>query len=872
MLKNSSNESETLQKRTGARALCLALSLTLLLPALSPSVSEAEAKSTEKNSKNPESLPTSITLPQGPFIYRKAEAESEKQSKSETKTHMEKKEKVEKAIKRADSKPKEKTKSEKKVKSEDNAKSQAVELSKEDLPHSVIGLPDSIARLINQGRWRAASQKLEARVKKEKDVIRDNAWLAFAYLFLGKSDELKKLADDAEKQAPKSPYSLLIKAFNQTLDGKFEEAEKLLLTLPPQFGGDPLANFALALVTAKQGKATAAAAYCQKSVELDPRFAWGYRTLGYLQQRWLEDIGRAEEAYAKALEIEPGMTEAQDALVDLRLSKNDFDGAIDVAKRAIKAAPKQASTHYRLAQIYTEQWRLRDALDVLQKAIDLDATNPRFFRSRATIKSFQGNLNGAIVDQQKAVDLSKDKAFELVELSNMNVLAGNNNRAAENLTEALKLEPDNQTAHDKLNRILAQEKRYDDMVAEGRRVMQRKPKDIRYRLEFAYALTLANRTEEAIEQYKEAAGLTNTDPEPWRRLGAIYIGKKDWSSAEKAYTNALNINPTSVTDLSALGFCYAEDDEFMKAEAAFVTALALLQLTPANQQTGPSKFDLMRSLAGLLFAEGRYADAAAQYESISLTTKNTAQGNFDAFMLAKAKAMRDLTKQSVRNLLAAYEKLAKEEKTRETVAVADALVKAGAYSEALVLLPEDLSSIYPKHMAEAMQTRAKALAQKGDLDQAISVASKATELKDIDYEQKSDAWFVLSELQLMKKDTQAAEASANKALESYVKSPEAYVMLGRIALIKEDGKTATNHAKRALELNPYYQAAYLLQGDAQMVAGAIKDARASFRRAVELYPGSMEAHRALLQALKKLALNDEAKHEEEQIAQLESLR
>lgn len=97
-------------------------------------------------------------------------------------------------------------------------------------------------------------------------------------------------------------------------------------------------------------------------------------------------------------------------------------------------------------------------------------------------------------------------------------------------------------------------------------------------------------------------------------------------------------------------------------------------------------------------------------------------------------------------------------------------------------------------------------------------------------------------------------------------------MLGRVALLKGDSKAALGHAKRALELNPYYPGAYLLQGDAQLETGAIKDARASYRRAVELYPASLEAHRALLQALKKLALNDEAKHEEEQITQLESLR
>src|SRR5689334_10531037 len=136
MLKNSSNESETLQKRSGVRALALALSLTLLLPALSPSMCRAEAKSTEKTEK---------------------------------KVKSEKKEKVEKAAKTEDT-AKTKVKSEKKAKSEDKTKPQTVELSKEDQPLSEIGLPGSIARLINQGRWREASQQLEARVKKEKDV------------------------------------------------------------------------------------------------------------------------------------------------------------------------------------------------------------------------------------------------------------------------------------------------------------------------------------------------------------------------------------------------------------------------------------------------------------------------------------------------------------------------------------------------------------------------------------------------------------------------------------------------------------------------------------------------------------------------------
>ncbi len=85
-------------------------------------------------------------------------------------------------------------------------------------------------------------------------------------------------------------------------------------------------------------------------------------------------------------------------------------------------------------------------------------------------------------------------------------------------------------------------------------------------------------------------------------------------------------------------------------------------------------------------------------------------------------------------------------------------------------------------------------------------------------------------------------------------------------------KQALSHVKRALDLNPYYPSAYILQGDAQMKLGSAKDARDSYQRAVQLYPASMEAHRGLLSALKKLALSEDVKHEEEQITQLESLR
>ena len=163
--------------------------------------------------------------------------------------------------------------------------------------------------------------------------------------------------------------------------------------------------------------------------------------------------------------------------MDLKLGRNDFDGAVDLAREAIKISPTSAGNHYRLAQIYVRQWRLRDAAKELMQSIALDSQAARLYRSLASVERCQGSLNDAIANQEKAVEFSQDKPLDLVELSAMNLAAGNHDRAVGNLQEALKLDPDNQTVHEKLVALLSQLKRFDELVAEYKRVCAGKSKD-----------------------------------------------------------------------------------------------------------------------------------------------------------------------------------------------------------------------------------------------------------------------------------------------------------------------------------------------------------------------------------------------------------
>lgn len=664
-------------------------------------------------------------------------------------------------------------------------------------------------------------------------------------------------------------YALLVQIYAAACHGKYEAADAMISAIPEQFKEDATVNFTLAAVAGKEGKAAAAAEYCQQSVKTAPDFAWGLRTLGYLQQRWLKAPDQADQSYQEALKVEPDFPEVRDALVELKEAKNDYDGAVDVALNAIKRSPHDANNYYRLAQIYTQQWRHREALQQLEKAISLDPTVARFFRSRATIKKFQGDLNDAIADQQRAIELSKDKPFDLVELAAMNIAAGNFNRAADNLQAALKADPSNQAAHDKLIALLTQEKRYDDLVLEFQRLLAKTPKDVSLKLGLAKALVDAGKIEEATKQYTEAANMDPNNAEPHRQMGALRFAQKDYSAAQREYTRALNINPSSVPDLVALGCAYAQDDEYKQAEAAFITALALQQLTqPASAATAPDRLQLMNSLATLLLDEGRYGEAAAQFETLLAATHSP----MDGFQLGRARALRDLSHDAAQALMAAFGKLSSDQQEQQRLVLIDTLIEAGKLDLASPLLKEALSKAPARDKGALLLERGKALLAAGDLAGGEESTNKALDSTDLSARQKSIGQLLLSKILFSKGDLAGAEAHAQKSLVEYPKNFSALLQIGRICLKRSDAKSALDAAKKTMDANQYATKAYLLQGDAQMALGEAKNASASYHKAAELYPALLEAHKALLEALRKLALKDEVKQEEEQIVRLEKVQ
>ncbi|MDZ4833532.1 MAG: tetratricopeptide repeat protein [Candidatus Melainabacteria bacterium] len=733
-------------------------------------------------------------------------------------------------------------------------------------------------QLVNQGNWKAAAARLETITQKSNLPTRNHAWLAFAYMFLNQCDDLKKLSSriDLNKPSEKlSAYVVVIDAFKDVCDGKPDLANETLKKLPTSHVNDSFINFALAAVAGKQGKAGAAAEHCKRAVELDPEFAWGFRTLGYLQSRWLNQPQEAEKAFTEAVRLEPAQGEVREMLINERLTRNDFDGAIDLAMAGVTANKKDGKSHYRLSQIYVQQWRLREALTELEQAIETDPDTAIYYRTRATIRKYQGNFADAIADQKKAVDLSKDKPFELVELANMYSQNGNSSEAIASLNEALKLDPTNSGAQKSLITLLGKEKRFDALIDAYKNAIKSQPKDGGLHYSLAETLHALGEDDEAILEYKEAANLDQKHARPHRKIGAIYSAKRDFEKAEEAFRRALNINPGSVQDLVALGFCYAQRENYLQAEAGFVTALALQQLMGSTNPDDPKREDIIRSLASLLIVEGRYGDARAQFESLYGMTRETDKGAGDKYLVQQSRLLSDRSDKSANELIEGFKTLPETTQAGFRYTLVQTLLKAGKADLAL----NQIGDLSDEQLAEDPRwgsLRARALRLKGsfpeakvEIEKAIEAASKLGEGKEV-----LVAEMLLEKARILNDSgsLKDAEESAGQALAKYDKIYASYLVLGQVKLKQNDSTTALELAKKALEQNPYFTDAYILSGDAYLKLGKPKDAVENYKKATEIYPGLVNAQKALLRGYKALALNDEVAKLQQQIDQMEKVQ
>ena len=108
--------------------------------------------------------------------------------------------------------------------------------------------------------------------------------------------------------------------------------------------------------------------YFIMATKLYPKFAQAYNNLGVLKMRQFEPE-EAELMYLKALEIKPGYFAAYNNLSKIYINRGETVKAVSLMKDAIKASPKNIYAYLNLAKIHISLKDYKEAENVLQLAL-----------------------------------------------------------------------------------------------------------------------------------------------------------------------------------------------------------------------------------------------------------------------------------------------------------------------------------------------------------------------------------------------------------------------------------------------------------------------------------------------------------------------
>ncbi|MGA1791756.1 MAG: fused MFS/spermidine synthase [bacterium] len=254
----------------------------------------------------------------------------------------------------------------------------------------------------------------------------------------------------------------------------------------------------LGSVYLRQGRYNQAMEALNKALAIQPGYAKAMINLGMLYVG-LNNHQKAEQLFRQALTTDSSCIEAYMQLGYLHLLKEEFDHALSSFQQMVRLQPDNPQAHYYLGKTYQALGQPEEAIDAWQKAIDLQPglaaahlnLGNTYFDSgsfqKAALeweKAFAGrpvdipshlvNLGmfhfrseryeQAIQAWRKAEGLKGDDPQLCYNIALAYYKKGQYMEAIQELTESLRLQPDNQSARLLLQRIIGTEK--EDLTSE----------------------------------------------------------------------------------------------------------------------------------------------------------------------------------------------------------------------------------------------------------------------------------------------------------------------------------------------------------------------------------------------------------------------
>jgi eukaryotic-like serine/threonine-protein kinase len=144
---------------------------------------------------------------------------------------------------------------------------------------------------------------------------------------------------------------------------------------------EALKAFSLCRKAFREKGVAAALPYCQRSVELDPNFAMGYRAVG-VEYEALGEVGRAREYYTRAFQLRKHASEREKleiTAVYYSTVTGEVDKAIQAYQQEIESYPQDSLAYMNLGVEYGAQGQYEKAAEVTRQGVRLAPDQLRLY-------------------------------------------------------------------------------------------------------------------------------------------------------------------------------------------------------------------------------------------------------------------------------------------------------------------------------------------------------------------------------------------------------------------------------------------------------------------------------------------------------------
>jgi tetratricopeptide (TPR) repeat protein len=282
--------------------------------------------------------------------------------------------------------------------------------------------------------------------------------------------------------------------------------------------------------------------YCNKTVQLDPTSAYGWRNKGDV----LNNIGKYDEAikmYDEAIRLDPKYTEAWNNKGFALNGLGKHDEAIKMYDEAIRLDPKYIESWNNKGFALNSIGKYDEAIKMYDEAIWLDPKYAVAWYNKGFALNSLGNYEDAIKMYEEAIRL--DPKYAVVwnnKGSALNSL-GKYDEAIKMYDEAIRLDPKFSVAWYNKGFALDSLGNYEDAIKMYEEAIRLDPKYAVAWYNKGFALNSLGKHDEAIKMYDEAIRLDPKYAVVWYNKGSALnsLGKHD--EAIKMYDEAIRLDP-----------------------------------------------------------------------------------------------------------------------------------------------------------------------------------------------------------------------------------------------------------------------------------------------------------------------------------------